>query len=165
MATLHLICGYMGFGKTTISRKLGVRYNAVVLNDDEIMIELLGRNPPEEVFRPMEKRIESLTWKLAEKIISSGTSVILDKGFWSRQSRQEALERARIFCHDIQFHQIECDLEVAKRRVLKRNDIDENALEIEENTFNLFLDKYEPLSSDEGLNVLYYNNTLEGVNF
>ena len=160
MSTIHFLCGYMGFGKTTIARKLSIQYNAVILNDDEFMCELFGRNLPEKEFRSTHEKITEFTWKLAERIISVGGNVMFDRGFWSRQSRQIAMERAKYFCDSLLFHQIECDMEIAKKRVLNRTLTDPTALEIDENTFDIFAKRYEPISPDENLNVIYYNNTL-----
>ena len=69
----------MGFGKTTVARKLAVQYNAVILNDDEFMCELFGRNLPEKQFREAHEKVSQFTWKLAERIICAGTNVILVK--------------------------------------------------------------------------------------
>ncbi len=160
MTTLHLLCGYMGFGKSTIARKLALQYNAVILNDDEFMRELFGRNLPEPQFRQSHKKVSEFTWKLAERILQTGTNVILDRGFWSKQSRAYAVQRARYFCDSILFHQIECDMQTAKNRVLLRTQSDPSALEINENTFDLFSSRYEPISPEEQLDVIYYKNTL-----
>lgn len=160
MATIHFLCGYMGFGKTTVARKLAVQYNAVILNDDEFMCELFGRNLPEKQFREAHEKVSQFTWKLAERIICAGTNVILDRGFWSKQSRSEAVSRAKYFCDSLLFHQIECDMEVAKERVLNRTLTDPNALIIDENAFDALAKHYEPISPDEKLDVIYYKNTL-----
>ena len=160
MPTVHFLCGYMGFGKSTIARKLALQYNAVILNDDEFIRRLFGRNLPEEEFRHAHKKVTKFTWELGERIVSIGTSVIFDRGFWSKESRRDAVERAEKFCDSILFHQIECDMETAKQRVLSRTANDEGALKITEATFDLFAKRYEPISPDEKLNVIYYRNTL-----
>lgn len=160
MPTIHFLCGYMGFGKTTIARRLAAQYSAVILNDDEFMRELFGRNLPEEQFRAAHEKVSEFTWKLGERIVSAGGNVIFDRGFWSRQSRRAAIERAKYFCDSLLFHQIECDMETAKKRVLNRTLTDQTALEIDENTFDLFAKRYEPISPDENLDVIYYKNTL-----
>lgn len=42
MATIHCMCGYIGFGKTTIAKKLEVEYAAKRLTPDELMVQLYG---------------------------------------------------------------------------------------------------------------------------
>ena len=160
MPTVHFLCGYMGFGKSTIARKLSLQYNAVILNDDEFIRRLFGRDLPEEEFRLAHKKVTKFTWELGERIVSVGTSVIFDRGFWSKESRKYAVERAEKFCESILFHQIECDMETAKQRVLSRTGNNEEALAITEATFDLFAERYEPISPEENLNVIYYRNTL-----
>ena len=160
MPTVHFLCGYMGFGKSTVARKLALQYNAVILNDDEFMRELFGRNLPEEQFRQAHEKVSEFTWRLGERIVSIGTSVIFDRGFWSRKSRQVAVERAGRFCDSLLFHQIECDMETAKKRVLNRTATDSSALEINENTFDVMAHCYEPIEPEENLNVIYYKNTM-----
>ena len=54
MASVHLICGFAGTGKTTIARKLAVQMNAVRLTPDELMTDLYGRGISESEYR--EKR-------------------------------------------------------------------------------------------------------------
>ncbi len=160
MPTVHFLCGYMGFGKSTVARKLALQYNAVILNDDEFMRELFGRNLPEEQFRQAHDKVSEFTWRLGERIVSIGTSVIFDRGFWSKKSRQAAVERAGRFCDSLLFHQIECDMETAKKRVLNRTATDSSALEINENTFDVMAHCYEPIEPEENLNVIYYKNTM-----
>lgn len=160
MATVHFLCGFMGFGKSTIARKLALQYSAVVLNDDEFMRKLFGRDLPENEFRKAHDKVSKFTWELGERIVSAGTSVIFDRGFWSRQSRAAAVERASRFCDSLLFHQIECDMETARKRVLNRTETDDSALYINENTFDAMAGRYEPIGPDEQLNVIYYKNTL-----
>ena len=160
MSTVHFLCGFMGFGKSTIARRLALQYSAVILNDDEFIRKLFGRDLPENEFRAAHDKVSKFTWELGERIVSAGSNVIFDRGFWSRQSRVAAVERASRFCDSILFHQIECDMETAKKRVLNRSETDKDSLYINENTFDSMAARYEPISPDEQLNVIYYKNTL-----
>lgn len=160
MSTVHFLCGFMGFGKSTVARRLAAQYNAVVLNDDEFICELFGRDLPQNEFDAAHAKVSRFTWKLGERIAGAGGNVIFDCGFWSRASRADAVERMGHFCENIQFHQIECDMETAKQRVLNRSRNDKSALKIDEATFDALAHRYEPIGSDENLNVIYYNNNL-----
>ena len=44
MATIHLMTGFIGFGKTTLAKKMEKELSAVRLTHDEIMLERYGRN-------------------------------------------------------------------------------------------------------------------------
>ena len=93
MSSVHLICGFMGTGKTTIARRLAMQMNAVRLTHDEFMADLYGNDIPESEFRAKWDKVDKLIWNLAEQI----------------------------FCDNITFHQVECDFETAKRRLRERD--------------------------------------------
>lgn len=95
MAAVHLIVGYMGFGKTVFARRLERELPAVRFTHDGFMHALYGRNLPEEEFRDAWQRVDALIWKLAEQTVKAGAHAILDYGFWSREARRRAYERAR----------------------------------------------------------------------
>lgn len=153
MASVHLICGFAGTGKTTIARKLAVQMNAVRLTPDELMTDLYGRGISESEYREKREKIDRLIWNLAEQIVGAGGNVILDEGFKSRESRRKAVERAQIFCDNITFHQVECDFETAKRRLRERDaDAPDDA------AFDAEAKQYEPIDADEQYDVIYYRN-------
>ena len=58
----------------------------------------------------------------------------------------------------MRFHCVECDLDEARKRVLKRTAEDDDSLMIDERCFDDRLKLYEPLSEDEKYDVIYYKN-------
>jgi len=90
MATVHLIYGYLGAGKTTFAKRLEDQVRGVRFSPDEWMVRLYGDNPPAESFTDLYNRVRQtidLQWVRA---VRYGAEVILDFGFWSRQSRDQA---------------------------------------------------------------------------
>lgn len=81
MATIHLMVGFMGFGKTTIAKQLEKNLPAVRLTHDEFMVKLYGRNMPYAEFHSNYNKVDKVLWDLAEKIIKTDTDVIMDYGF------------------------------------------------------------------------------------
>lgn len=146
----------MGFGKTTLAKKLEKKLPAVRFTNDEFMKKLYSRNLPDAEFRIAYKKVDDLIWDLTQQVINTNTDVILDYGFWSKESRYEAFERASKLTDKIIFHQINCDIEIAKERVLNRTKDNNNELFIDENCFNMFLEKYEPIKSSENYEVINY---------
>ena len=69
MTTIHLICGFMGFGKTTLAKKLAEETGAVRLTPDEIMAERYGRNLPEPEFRQKWKEIDADIWRDRKSVV------------------------------------------------------------------------------------------------
>ncbi len=159
MASVHLMCGFIGFGKTTTARKIAAQHSAVLLTHDDFMVRLYGREKvPEKIFRDRWHKTDDLLWDIAEKIVCAGGSVVLDYGFWSKGSRKAAVERAKRFCDSVTFHQVECDMAVARKRLIERSKTDPSSLDISAETFDDLADRYEPISPDEGFDVIYYRN-------
>ena len=158
MAKIHLICGFMGFGKTTFSKDLATKLPAVCLTHDEFMVDLYGRNMPYADFHTHYHQVDTVLWKLAKQILSTGTDVIMDYGFWNRQTRAEVQQKAKSLTPDVVWHQMVCDPETAKKRVLKRTREKDSELFIDEACFDEKLKQYEPISPDENLTVIYHKS-------
>jgi predicted kinase len=83
VATLFLIVGLPGAGKTMRAKRLAAEHAALRLTPDEWMISLFG-DP-----QPAGKRdlLEGHFISLALEALRLGTNVVLDFGFWSRDER------------------------------------------------------------------------------
>jgi predicted kinase len=92
MATAHLIHGYLGAGKTTFAAKLASQKNAIRLSADEWYLRLYtdGR-PNTHLDDSLLLRLESVLDELWPSILIQGVDVVLDFGFWSRESRDRAV--------------------------------------------------------------------------
>lgn len=155
MTTIHLMVGFMGFGKTTIAKELEKKLSAVRLTHDEIMCERYGRNPDD--FNTKYKIVDEFIRKEAAKGIAQGRDVILDYGFWTHQKREEYYKWAKTLVDNVVFHVSECDLKEAKHRILQRTESDEAALMIDEKAFDTLLKQYEPWDSLDDYPVVFHN--------
>ena len=121
MARVYLMCGMICSGKSTYAQQLRLREKAVVLSTDEITLALFGQDAGAN----MDMYVARLAGYLYEKsleILETGTSVILDLGFWKRADREKA--RAFYAARHVQceFHGMDVDTAEWKRRVEKRNE-------------------------------------------
>ena len=157
MATIHLICGFMGFGKTTFAKELARKLPAVRLTHDEFMVDLYGRNMTDAEFHARYAKVDDILWKLAEQILNTGTDVIMDYGFWRKETRRQVQQKALKLTKNIVWHQLVCDVNIAKARVLKRTDEKPEELFIDEACFDEKLKQYEPITANEGLPVEYHH--------
>ncbi len=120
MAEIIMTCGRICSGKSTYAQKLGMELGAVILSIDELMISILGKETG-DMHDEYVRRSEKYLYKKAAEIVSAGTDVILDWGFWTREQRSFArcffAERG-IEC---QLHYIHVSDEEWQRRIAQRN--------------------------------------------
>ena len=154
-AAILLLQGFLATGKTTFARRLERDLPAVRFSPDEWMVALHGVNPPEVLFRDQAARIETLVWEHAGRILRAGVDVVYEGGFWTRASRDDARRRAREWGVECRLYSLRCPVEVARRRALARTaNMPDGALEISGPTFDLLLQRFEPLGPDEPCTVV-----------
>jgi len=113
---LVLLCGLPASGKTTLARELAEAYGAVRLNTDEWKLAL-GIDPFDDDLRV---RLESQLLALAQRLLSLGTSVILEWGFWARVERDELREVARSLGSAVELRFLDVPFDELVRRVVER---------------------------------------------
>lgn len=154
MATIHFICGFMGFGKTTFSKRFAQEKKAKHFAIDAVIVERYGRDP--QNFEEVYQKADDYIWAETKKCIQSGQDVILDYGFWNPEIREKAKEKALKLTDSIVWHQLVCEMDIAKNRVLKRTSENPQELYIDENCFYDRLKRYHPIIESEQLNVQYH---------
>ena len=158
MAEIHLICGFMGFGKSTYAKMLEQTLPAIRFTHDELMQQRYGRTP--DNFQEQYKLVDDFIRKETSKFIRTGKNVILDYGFWNKDIRKQYYEWAKSLTPNVFFHAVICDVKKARKRVLNRTADNPNALFIDENCFNARLSQYEPLTKEEGYPVTFYHSEI-----
>ncbi len=120
MATLHIIQGFLGAGKSTFSRQLATQTNALHLNPDDWCMRLFK---PEEYESQWEKcfaQTLEILWQKTEEALKSGQDVIFDCGFWNRESRDFAKSQAQKFGADYKHYYIYAPDKILKQRIAQR---------------------------------------------
>ncbi len=121
MATLFLICGLPGAGKTTLAKQLEASRSALRLCPDEWIARIL-ENPADTVeLDRLRDPVESLQWDVARKALSLGINVILENGFWARQERAIFQSRARTLGASVELHFLNVPKDELWSRLNKRN--------------------------------------------
>lgn len=153
--TIHLMHGFIGFGKTTIAKRLADETSAVRFTHDEWMIKAFGRNPEDfskERFDVIDERIKDA----AAIEIQNGRSVIMDYGFWEKETRKKYFEWAKSLTPNVIFHAVQCDLTVAKKRAFLRTEENKDEFVINEEIFFDRLKRFEPMTKEEGYPTVFY---------
>ncbi len=148
--TAHLLHGFVGAGKTTFARRLEAEHRAVRFTHDEWMHSLYGDNPPADQFTELYDRVDALIWTYALRLLELGTDVILDSGFWSRDSRATARQRVIDAGAEPRLYFIDTPESIMRERILKRtDDLPSDSLKINSGAFELFKKRFEELDPDE----------------
>lgn len=115
--TLILLCGLPGAGKSTLAKKLAEELSAIVMSPDQEMYER-GISFFDEKARA---EIEAQQWQLALKLAQSGSTIILENGFWGREERDKLRLEAHALGLRIELHYLDVPFEELWRRVDARN--------------------------------------------
>jgi predicted kinase len=146
----HLLHGFIGSGKTTFARQLERERGALRLSHDEWMVRLHGWNPPEEHFSGYMAQVMNLIWDEAALAVRAGTDVILDFGFWTRESRDLARERTRSIGAAAKFYSVSCPRHIMRARALERSKSPStDSLWIDGPGFDKLFADFEPMQDDE----------------
>lgn len=122
MRTVHLVCGFLGSGKTTFSKALAQDGSAVRLLVDEWYLRLFADDTPTyEVDAKALRHVLAALNDFWPQVATAGVDVVLDFGFWSRTLREEVRERARAIGAATRLYWLRCPDEIALARCLRRN--------------------------------------------
>lgn len=148
---IYMIFGFVGSGKTTFARRLEEQLPAFRFSPDEWMVALYGTNPPADKFGEYHRKIELFIESQYKRLLELGVDIILDCGFWKRADRNYVRQFAASKGIETVLYWLECPEEEMLKRVLARNDTLESSgsLFIDQNAFELFKSRVEPLGSDE----------------
>ena len=111
------MCGLPGSGKTTLAKQLSKECNAVRFSPDEWLYEL-GLDFYDDKARI---RVEKLQWQLAQELLKSGNSVILENGFWLKAERDNYRSLASQWGVSTKIYFLDMNLEELKDRLIERN--------------------------------------------
>lgn len=146
MAKLFLICGFLGAGKTTISKQLAQQHDAEYMNVDETVIQMFA---PEQYHNDWEScfyEAEKVLWLKIQECAKCDKDVVFDVGFWTRKSRDEARLRAQQIGLEPVLYYVYAPDNILKQRISKRpGKIAANNIK----NFDTIKQIFEPPQSDE----------------
>jgi predicted kinase len=157
MATLHLMVGLPGSGKTTLARRLEVELSALRFTVDEWHVRIFGNDVHDDiddadlaVHNARHEAIESLLWETAERAVTLGVNAILDFGFWTRRERDGLRAKAHQLGAGFAIHYAEATEAVLLERIRARNaELPPGTFHIPEGRLKEWIGVFEPPSADE----------------
>lgn len=144
--TLTIIQGFIGVGKTTYSKALSRRTGAIRLNGDEYCDTHFTIKELETNWDECFSGAITQLWLEAEKLLCRGQSVILDFGFWDKESRDHARSVAQRL--DVNFKHIYLNTDeniIMERLALRSGEIARRNLD----NFKEFKENFEEPEDDE----------------
>jgi len=150
MATLFLICGLPGAGKTTLAKQLEVSVPALRLSPDEWIARLLTdiNDIPER--DRLREPVQELLWELAKRTLMLGGDVILEFGFWSREERARYRSEAEALGARVELRYLDVPRDELWARLSKRNaNLPPGTFAVTEEDLDLWLTWFELVTDDE----------------
>ncbi|MCG9544055.1 ATP-binding protein [Vibrio sp. Isolate33] len=121
MIKIYLVCGFIGSGKTTYSKKLADKHGAFRFSIDEWMIPLYGEHMEREVFDQRLATLQDLFKESAQQLFTLGVPVIFDFGFWRKVDRDKFTNWAEKLGVESEVHYLDVPFDTCKQRAVARN--------------------------------------------
>lgn len=123
-ATLHLIEGPVGAGKSTYSMSLALGGRAVHIALDEWFASIFSPDRAEQGLIPWyierKDRLIELIWNHSKRLLDSGCEVILELGL-IQAPRIDFCSRVQSEGYNLTIHVLDAPIEVRRERVRQRN--------------------------------------------
>ncbi len=147
-----LLCGKIASGKSYYAATLQASQQAVLLSSDALMLTMF-ENQEGEYHDLLVARAKRYLLGLAEEILRGGCDVILDWGFWTKQSRAEIRQYFAKKQVPTTLHYLDIPNEIWQQRIAKRNAAvqrgEVQAYYVDEGLLQKLLERFEPPDDDE----------------
>lgn len=150
MATLFLICGLPGAGKTTLARQLEREHAALRLCPDEWIVALLADAADIEERDRLRAPVEAIQWEVAQRVLALGRDVVLEWGFWSREERARYRAQAEALGARVELRYLAVERDELWARLARRNaDLPPGTFAVREDELDLWWGWFEAPTDDE----------------
>ena len=147
---VYLICGFIGAGKTTFAKKLEEKTGAVRVTKDEWSIRFIGNDPTIDGYAEWDRKIIDLSRDFAFYLVGKGVDVIMDEGFWEKETRDEMRRRADAIGAKVVMYYLETPVETIRERVVGRNNnLTGDSFKISREMLDNYLKDWQPPTEDE----------------
>ena len=154
---LHLMCGKIASGKSTLAKALAVEHSAILLSEDHWLSKLYpGEINSVSDYVRSAHRIRDVLGPLVINLLKSDVYVVLDFPGNTRADREWLLslsEGAKVrHC----LHYLELDDDVCRARLHARNERAEHDFAATDAEFDLITRFFQAPTMEEGLDILVH---------
>ena len=150
MATIHLVEGPVGAGKSTFAARLSATHAAPRLILDEWMVTLFRPDRPDggfmEWYADRKRRCIEQIWNTACDLVDTGTNVILELGLIRKQDRDDFYARVDAVGYPLKVYVLDAPVEVRRQGVRRRNEAKRGTfqMEVSDEVFDLASSMWQP---------------------
>lgn len=155
MATIHLVEGPVGAGKSTFVAELRRLHTAAGFILDAWFVRLYSPDRPAanlmEWYAARKARCLDQIWVTATEVLDTGRDVVLELGLVERASRESFYAKVREAGYDLAVYLLDAPREVRRDRVRQRNR-EKGAtfsMDVPDAFFELASDHWEPMDQTE----------------
>ena len=155
--TLHLLCGKIASGKSTLAERLAARPGTVLISEDHWNSTLF----PDEIktiddYAKYSSRLRGAMGPHVVALLKAGLSVVLD--FQANTPAVRRWMRTLIDGSNVahELHVLDVADETCKRRLSERNAAGGHPYQASDADYDLFTRYFAPPSADEGFNVVVH---------
>ena len=159
IGTLHLVCGKIAAGKSTMAKRLASESGTILISQDQWLSRLYPdelRSIPDMI--KYSARLRHAIGGHVADLLRSGLSVVLDfpanRVDWRRWMLDVAEEAGAPHI----LHYLEVPDEICRERLRGRNAGGEHEYVVSDSEFEIIVARFQPPAEDEGLNVLTYRD-------
>ena len=156
-AVLHLLCGKISAGKSTLAAKLAAHPGTILVREDRWLAGLYpGEQATLDDYVRNSRRLRGVMAPHLVALLQAGLSVVLDfpantpeSRAWMRTVFQEADAAHRL-------HFLEADDALCKARLRRRNADGTHEFTVSDEAFDLFTRYFVPPAPDEGFTIEHH---------
>jgi len=153
--TLHLICGKIAAGKSTLAARLGCAPNTVVISEDDWLSALFADEiKTGQDYVRFATKLKAVIGPHVADLLNAGLSVVLDFPANTVEFRRWMHGILEATDADHVLHVLDVPEDVCLARLRARNSAGDHAFAANEEQFRRFSEFFVPPSPEEGFNVV-----------
>ncbi|WP_318369359.1 ATP-binding protein [Enterobacter sp.] len=153
--TLHLLCGKIASGKSTLSAKLGASPGCVIVSEDHWLASLYADEMQSVAdYVQYSSRLRSVMKPHLVALLNAGLSVVLDFPANTRKQREWMMGIIKESGADNRLHYLKVSDEVCRARLHARNAEGAHDFAATDQQFDIITSYFSEPTVDEGFNII-----------